>query len=242
MNGKTDLSPGVVKKVVNSIWTKFPNYFYQPTGSESVEYHKWYFNTLVWQSTTWMGVECYKSASDMWNYQEILFELKPSLVIEFGSFRGGSALFFASVMRQIGRPYKLLSVDIDHGRLDLVARRDSDILFVESSSTLPGVAELIQQLKGEAPGKIFAILDSDHSKDHVLAELKLLRPLLSTGDYLIVEDSMLNGHPNVPGWGPGPYEAVEAYEQEFPDDYTHDVERENKFGFTYAPYGFLIRN
>jgi cephalosporin hydroxylase len=78
--------------------------------------------------------------------------------------------------------------------------------------------------------------------DHVLAEMKLLRPLLSTGDYVIVEDSMLNGHPVLPMFGPGPYEAIEAYEREFPDDYTYDTEREEKFGWTQAPYGFLIRN
>ena len=76
----------------------------------------------------------------------------------------------------------------------------------------------------------------------MLAEMKLLRPLLSAGDYLLVEDSTVNGHPVLPGWGPGPYEAIEAYEREFPNDYTHDVDRENKFGFTFAPNGFLIRN
>jgi cephalosporin hydroxylase len=189
-----------------------------------------------------MGVDCLKWVGDMWNYQEILFQLKPSLVIEFGSYHGGSALFFANVMRQIGEPFKVLSVDIDHGPLDSAARRDSDILFLESGSTVAAVAERIQSLRSELPGKIFAILDSDHSKGHVLAEMKLLRPLLSTGDYLIVEDSTLNGHPVLPGWGPGPYEAIEAYENEFPNDYKHDFERENKFGWTFAPNGFLIRN
>jgi cephalosporin hydroxylase len=217
-------------------------FFYQPTGSESEEYHKWYFNTFVWKKTTWMGIDCWKSVADMWNYQEILVELKPSLVIEFGTNQGGSALFFATIMRQIGEPFKVLSVDITHGPLDPAARRDADILFVESRSTVPAIAEHIRRLKTEFPGKIFAILDSDHSMNHVLAEMKLLRPLLSAGDYLIVEDSMLNGHPNLPGWGPGPYEAIEAYEQEFPNDYTHDMERENKFGWTFAPNGFLIRN
>lgn len=215
---------------------------YRPSGSESEEYHKWFFNTFVWKKTTWMGVDCWKSPSDMWNYQEILFDLKPSLVIEFGTAHGASALFFASIMRQIGEPFKVLSVDINHSRLNPAARRDPDVLFVKSSSTVPAIAEQIQQLKSEFPGKIFAILDSDHSMNHVLAEMKLVRPLLSTGDYLIVEDSMLNGHPNLPGWGPGPYEAIEAYEQEFPNDYTHDFERENKFGWTFAPYGFLTRN
>jgi cephalosporin hydroxylase len=215
---------------------------YGPNGSESDEYHKWYYNTFVWKNTTWMGVDCWKSVSDMWNYQEILFDLKPSLVIEFGTAHGGSALFFADIMRKVGKPFKVLSVDISHGRLQPAPQRDPDILFVKSSSTVPAIAEQIQRLKSEFPGKIFAILDSDHSMNHVLAEMKLIRPLLSTGDYLLVEDSTVNGHPVLPGWGPGPYEAIEAYEREFPNDYTHDVARENKFGWTLAPNGFLIRN
>ena len=228
-----------LRRIANSILAIF---FYQPTGSEPEEYHKWYYNTFVWKKTSFMGVTTRKSVSDMWNYQEILFDLKPSLVIEFGTNQGGSALFFATIMKRIGQPFKVLSVDITHKHLDPTARRDPDILFVESSSTLPTVAEQIQRLKSEFPGKIFAILDSDHSMDHVLGEMKLLRPLLSPGDYLLVEDSSVNGHPVLPGWGPGPYEAIEAYEREFPNDYTHDVARENKFGFTFAPNGFLIRN
>jgi cephalosporin hydroxylase len=217
-------------------------YAYQPTGSEAEEYHKWYYNTFVWKKTSWMGITCWKSVSDMWNYQEILWELKPSLVIEFGTNQGGSALFFATIMKQLGNPFKVLSVDINHKPLHPAARRDPDILFVESSSTVPAIAEQIRSLRGEFRGKVFAILDSDHSMDHVLAEMKLLRPLLSAGDYLLVEDSSVNGHPVLPGWGPGPYEAIEAYEREFPNDYTHDVAREKKFGWTQATNGFLIRN
>ena len=217
-------------------------YAYQPTGSEAEEYHKWYYNTFVWKKTSWMGITCWKSVSDMWNYQEILYELKPSLVIEFGTNQGGSALFFATIMKQLGKPFKVLSVDITHKPLDPSARRDPDILFVESSSTVPAIAEQIRSLRSEFPGKVFAILDSDHTMDHVLAEMKLLRPLLSAGDYLLVEDSSVNGHPVLPGWGPGPYEAIEAYEREFPGDYTHDTEREKKFGWTQATNGFLIRN
>jgi cephalosporin hydroxylase len=141
-------------------------------------------------------------------------------------------------MRQIGESFKVLSVDVHHRRLDPAVRRDSDILFVESRSTVPAIAERIRLLKSEFPDKISAIPDSDHSMNHVLAEVKLLRPLLSAGDYLIVEDSMLNGHPVLPGWGPGPHEAIDAYEHEFPNDYTHDVARENKFGWTFALNGW----
>ena len=228
-----------VRSLANSARAIF---FYQPTGSEPEEYHKWYYNTFVWKKTTWMGVTCWKSIADMWNYQEILSALKPSLVIEFGTNQGGSALFFANVMRQIGKPFKVLSVDVTHKPLDPAARCDPDILFVESSSTEPAVAEHIRRLKSEFPGKIFAILDSDHTMNHVLGEMKLLRPLLASGDYLLVEDSTVNGHPVLPGWGPGPYEAIEAYENEFPDDYTHDLVQEKKFGWTFAPNGYLIRN
>ncbi|MGH3959148.1 rhamnosyl O-methyltransferase [Mycobacterium sp.] len=217
-------------------------WFYLPTGSEPEEYYKWFYQTGVWRKMTWMGVACWKSPADMWNYQEILVERRPSLVIEFGSYAGGSALFFAAVMRQIGQPFRVLSVDSNHEQLDPSAPADPDIAFIESSSTVPAVVEHITRLKTEFPGRVFAILDSDHSMDHVLAEMKLLRPLLSAGDYLLVEDSSINGHPVFPGFGPGPYEAIEAYEREFPDDYTHDVARETKFGWTQAPNGFLIRN
>lgn len=220
----------------------FSQLFYRSTGSEPEEYSKWYFNSLVWQDTTWMGVETYKSPCDMWNYQEILVDLQPSLIIEFGSAFGGSAMYWASVMRQIGKPFKVLSVDISHSLLRAEARRDPNVEFVESSSVEPEIAERIRELRSEYPGKVWAILDSDHSMAHVLAEMKLLRPLLTAGDYLVVEDSLLNGHPVAPEWGPGPYEAVEAYEKEFPNDYTHDTARENKFGWSFSPYGFLIRN
>lgn len=228
-----------VKRLVNSGLAIF---LYQPTGNEAEEYHKWYYNTFVWNKTSWLGVDCWKSVADMWNYQEILWELKPSLIIEFGSNRGGSALFFAHVVQRMGHPFTVLSVDINHRALDPAVLDDPNIVFVESSSVDAGVVDHIRRLKAEFPGPIFAILDSDHSKEHVLAEMTMLRPLLTRGDYLLVEDSCVNGHPILPGWGPGPYEAIEAYEDEFPGDYTHDVGREEKFGWTFAPNGFLIRN
>lgn len=214
---------------------------YRPSGDAAEEYLKWYFGNLVWQQTKWLGVNCWKSVTDLWNYQEILFDVKPSLVVEFGTRHGGSAVFYASIMRLIGQPFKVFSADISLSALDPEARRYPEIEFVESSSTEPAIAERIRQLKVEYPGKIFAILDSDHTKDHVLAEMKILRPLLSAGDYLLVEDSCVNGHPIMPAFGPGPYEAIEAYEREFPNDYIHDYEREKKFGWTLAPNGYLIR-
>ena len=205
------------------------------------EYHKWYWGTGIWQYTSWLGLPTMKSVSDMWNYQEILTGLGPGLVVEFGTFTGGSALYFAMVLRELGRPFHVLSVDIDHLRLHERARQDPDIEFLQSSSTAPAVAERIRDLRAQLPGPVFAILDSNHTRDHVLAEMQQLRPLLTAGDYLVVEDSCVNGHPIESGWGPGPFEAIEAYEAEYPDDYRHDRDRELKFGFAFATNGFLIR-
>ena len=89
--------------------------------------------------------------------------------------------------------------------------------------------------------RVFVILDSDHSYDHVYAELELITPLLTTGDYVIVEDSHHNGHPVFPFLGPGPFEACEAFLRDVPNAYVQDTERENKFPFTWAPQGYLIR-
>jgi cephalosporin hydroxylase len=188
-----------------------------------------------------MGVKTLKSPSDMWNYQEILTGLNPSLVIEFGTRYGGSALFFAAVMRQIGNRFKVLSVDIDPTNISERTRRDHDVELLALSSIDQGVTERIASLRREYPGPAFVILDSDHTERHVLAEMKSLRPLLVRGDYMVVEDSNTNGHPVFPSHGPGPFEAVEKYFQDYPDDYMHDNVREAKFGFSFATRGFLIR-
>jgi cephalosporin hydroxylase len=204
-------------------------------------YHLWYYNTGVWQQTTWMGVQTYKSPMDMWNYQEILVSLQPSIVIEFGTWHGGSALFFSTVMRQIGRPHVIVSVDITASRISEKTKSDPNIRLFTMSSASAEAQEAIHALRLDFPGPAFAILDSDHSKQHVLAEMMNLRDVLVTGDYLVVEDSNINGHPVLSSFGAGPYEAIQEYLRMFPGDYAHDVDRERKFGFSFATDGFLRR-
>ena len=135
----------------------------------------------------------------------------------------------------------MLSVDIDAEIISAQTKRDPNIELLTVSSVDPRVAERIAGLRRDYPGPAFAILDSDHSQSHVLAEMKLLRPLLVTGDYLIVEDSNVNGHPVYSSHGPGPFEAMQEYFRQYPQDYRRDKVREAKFGFTFATKGFLIR-
>jgi cephalosporin hydroxylase len=110
------------------------------------------------------------------------------------------------------------------------------------------------------PGPVFAILDSDHSKSHVLQELRVIARLTRRGDRVVVEDrceaalcrtllslrhhtvrSNVNGHPVGLSHGPGPYEAIEAFLEEAPDVFVVDMAAEGKFGFTAAPAGWLVR-
>lgn len=203
------------------------------------DYHQWYYDSKVWRSTTWLGVPCQKSVQDMWNYQEIIHSLKPTLVVEFGVYCGGSALYFASLLDQIGFG-RVQGFDIDLSMVHETARDHPRVSLMECSSTDPQVAPRIESARDGGP--IFAVLDSDHSRRHVLAELELITPVLRPGDYMIVEDTNINGHPVLPGWGPGPFEALQEFLEANPDAYTQDKDRELKFGWTQAPEGFLIRN
>lgn len=205
------------------------------------DYHLWYYDTEVWKTTTWLGVRAHKSVSDMWNYQEILTEVRPTLVVEFGSAFGGSALFFTTILQALGIDHRVLTVDVDHGRLVDSVREHPRIEPMTMSSVDPRVEARILELREEYPGPVFAIADSDHRAPHVLGELQLLHRVLRSGDYVIVEDGNVNGNPVLPGWGPGPYEAAQEFLREHGADYVHDVEREQKFAFTFAPGGFLRR-
>jgi cephalosporin hydroxylase len=204
-------------------------------------YHEWYYDTEVWKTVTFLGVPCHKSVSDLWNYQEILAELRPQLVVEFGTLMGGSTLYFAEILKVITPGGLVLSVDIDHSNVYDRVRRHPAIELLEANTLNASVVARIIELRRKYTGPVFWIVDDAHGKDHVLAELKQLRDLTLAGDYVVVEDGNVNGHPILPGWGPGPYEALSAYFEEFPDDYTRDRKREDKFGFTFAPSGFLIR-
>jgi cephalosporin hydroxylase len=91
------------------------------------------------------------------------------------------------------------------------------------------------------PIRTLLILDSDHTKDHVLRELEAYVPILEPGDYLVVEDTCINGHPVREDFGPGPYEAVEEYLANNPAYLLADDSRNEKFGVTQAPDGYFIR-
>jgi cephalosporin hydroxylase len=184
--------------------------------------------------THWLGVRTDKNPLDLWIYQELLHELRPDLVVETGTAFGGSALYLASICELLG-----------HGRVVTI-----DIIEQEGRPThprieyLPGssvTAKTVEQVRSRIePGSTtLVVLDSDHKRDHVLQELRLYSPLVTPGSYVVVEDTILNGHPVSPDFGPGPLEAVEAFLAET-DEFEVDRRRE-KLYLTFNRKGYLRR-
>jgi cephalosporin hydroxylase len=195
-------------------------------------FHRLYYDTAVWKDTYWLGVRAQKCPLDLWVYQEILHETRPDLILETGTAHGGSALYLASVCDLLGRG-EVVTVDIHpvEGRPE-----HNRITYLAGSSTAD---EVVAELKRLVAGseRVLVILDSDHSRDHVLDELRIYSRFVTPGSYLIVEDTNVNGHPVMPEHGPGPMEALEQFLTET-DEYEVDAARE-KFFMTFNPRGFL---
>lgn len=204
------------------------------------DYFSWFHNSNVWKGMTYHGIRTLKLPSDVWNYQEIIFDIKADWVIETGTRHGGSALFFADTLIARQAVGNVITVDIDAGANHV--REHPRIEFLIGDSGAPAMAERIAAMLPAVRGPLFMILDSDHSRDHVYRELKVLAPLLRRGDYLIVEDSCVNGHPVRPEFGPGPFEAAADFVRENPGVLIHDPARERKFGATGAPGGYYRKS
>lgn len=201
-------------------------------------FHQLYYdsgqNGGTWNNTYWMGVPILKCPLDLWIYQEILFEIKPELIIECGTFSGGSALFLAHLCDLIGCG-EIVSIDLNQ-RSSLPQHPRISYWFGSSISE-----QIVERVWQKASGRfpILVILDSDHRASHVLQELRLYSSLVTPGSYIIVEDTNVNGHPVAYDFGPGPMEAVQAFIRENSSFFV-DTKRE-KFGLTFNPSGYLKR-
>ena len=184
------------------------------------------------QAATWRGVPMDKCAQDVMVYQELLYAWRPQVIIETGSWAGGSGLFFADMCYLYGRG-KVLSVDVNppspppaHPLLTFLGGDSVDV-------------ETVRRVKAWADGRTgFVVLDSAHEKAHVLAELDAYSQFVGVGDYLIVEDTNINGHPVRPELGPGPAEAVAEWLARTPE---FVVDSQVEPYITFAPGGYLRR-
>jgi cephalosporin hydroxylase len=196
---------------------------------------------------TWMGRPIIQYPHDIVALQELLWEVKPDLVIETGIAHGGSAILSASLLELIGHG-EVLAIDIDiraHNRAAIethpMAKR---IRLVQGSSIDP---EVVAGVQAAAAGKrVLVILDSNHTHDHVLAELEAYAPLVAVGSYCVVMDTVIEdlpaeSFPDRP-WarGDNPKTAVRRWLVQHPE-FEVDAARDAQLLVSVAPEGYLRR-
>ncbi len=198
---------------------------------------------------SWMGVPIIQLPADVMATQEVIWATKPDVIIETGVARGGSVLFMASLLELLGKG-KVIGVDIDiraHNR-DSIERHPmvKRVVLVEGPSTDGAtLAKVIAEIPAGA--SVMVVLDSDHSRDHVLAELRSYGSLVTEGCYLVVADTIL-GHLDAERtprnrskvWlkGNEPLSALESYLEET-DRFEIDPILNGKLILSSSPGGYL---
>ncbi|HEX7473845.1 MAG TPA: CmcI family methyltransferase [Candidatus Limnocylindrales bacterium] len=182
----------------------------------------------------WLGYRVVKCPFDLWAYQEIVVETRPTLIVECGTKFGGTSLFLASMFDLLGGRGRVLTIDIEpQPNLPVHPR----IEYVVGSTVDP---EVIARVHRAAAGqRTMVILDSGHYEPHVSAELRAYHDIVTPGCYLIVEDTNVNGHPVLPDFGPGPMEAVDGF-LATTSRFVVDRDRE-RFMISLNPRGYLRR-
>lgn len=212
----------------------------------------------------WQGRPIIQYPQDMVAMQELIWAIKPDLIIETGIAHGGSLVFSASMLalldmydaiesgEKIDPKFsrrKVLGIDIDiraHNRVAIEAHpMAARIQMIQGSSIAP---EIIDQVRAVAADylRVLVCLDSNHTHDHVLAELQAYAPLTSIGSYCVVFDTIVEDMPKemFPDrpWGPGnnPKTAVWEYLKTHPE-FEIDKSIHDKLLITVAPDGYLKR-
>lgn len=220
--------------------------------------HKWAYNF------SWLGRPAIQFPNDAWAMQELIWKIKPDLIIETGIAHGGSLIFSASMLSLLDMcdaiesgtvldpkksKRKVLGLDIDirqHNRAAIEAHpMSSRIQMIQGSSIAP---EVIEQVKAVAKNyqRVLVCLDSNHTHDHVLAELEAYAPLTSVGSYCVVFDTIVEDMPKemFPDrpWGPGdnPKTAVWEYLKNH-SEFEIDKSIDHKLLISVAPDGYLKR-
>ncbi len=212
----------------------------------------------------WLGLPIIQYPQDIVAMQELIWRVQPDLIIETGVARGGSLIFSASMLALldlcaatqagettagVASKRRVVGVDIDiraHNRVAIEAHPlASYITLVEGSSVAANVTAVITKIAQEAR-KVLVCLDSNHTHDHVLAELEAYAPLASVGSYCVVFDTIIEDLPAEAigdrPWGNGnsPKTAVDVFLRDHPE-FEVDTQIDSKLLISVAPGGYLRR-
>jgi len=198
--------------------------------------------------TNWFGEPALQLPQDMFALQEIMFNTRPKFVIELGVAWGGSLLFYSTLMESLGGE-GIIGVDIFipddlRERLGSFGKLSDRIVLINGSSIEKDTVGKIKTVIGDSR-EVMIILDSYHTQDHVLKELRLYSPLVGKGYYLVCADTVVEYQPEVEKrprpWGPGnnPKTALDEFFKEN-DRFIVDKTIDNKLLITTNPGGYLV--
>ena len=186
--------------------------------------------------TTWLGYPIWQNTLDLWIIQETLAEVKPALLIECGTNRGGSARFYSHLFDLLGRG-EIISIDVEKLH-DLQLPR---VQFLLGSSVAGENIAIVRERVRRCDGPVMVILDSDHSEGHVAKELEAYCGFVTPGSYLMVQDGVIDLVGSFGGAGrPGPLPAIKKFLPAHPE-FELDRERCERFLVTHHPMGWLRR-
>jgi cephalosporin hydroxylase len=202
----------------------------------NVFFHDLLVATGNFRRTTWLGQPILQNVLDLWVIQEAIAELRPALIVESGTNRGGSSLFYAHLFDLLGRG-SVVTVDIEKLH-DLSHPR---VTFLIGSSTDEEIVEVVRGHAERADGPVMVILDSDHAKDHVRRELELYAPLVTPGSYCLVQDGVMDELRMFAKHRPGPLSAIHDFVREH-WEFEVDDEKSTRFLISHHPRGWLKRS
>jgi cephalosporin hydroxylase len=195
---------------------------------------------------TWLGRPIIQYPQDIIAIQEIIYQLQPDLIIETGIAHGGSLILHASICELIGKG-EVLGIDIDireHNKVEILNHRMSKRITMIQGSSIDDT--IIKQVAEKAAGKekVMVILDSNHTHDHVLNEMKLYSPFVTKDSYMLVFDTVVEDlandiYDNRP-WGIGDNPKTAVWEfLKTNSNFVIDTSIDNKLLISVAPSGFL---
>lgn len=195
----------------------------------------------------WMGRPIMQFPQDIMALQEIIWNTQPSVIVETGVAQGGSAIFYASMLELLGGDRSVVAVDIEITLANREAIENHPfghrVELVEGSSIDPSTVSRVHELT-DGKGPVMVVLDSHHTQEHVLKELRLYSPLVTKGNYLVVFDTVIEDMPDAFSadrpWkrGNSPKTAVREFLREN-DRFRTDHSVDAKLHLSFAPEGYL---
>lgn len=192
-------------------------------------------HTSNYGNVTWLGKPIWQPVLDVWTLQETIFEVQPELLIECGTYKGGSAHFFGDLFELMGKG-RVITVDI----VKLHELAHPRVTYLIGDCASPEIVQQIRAEKEKVTGPVMVVLDSDHTAAHVKKELDAYHSFVTPGSFLHVQDGAIDVLPNYTHARPGPLVAIEAFVAEH-SEFEVDLERSGKFLITQHPKGWLRR-